>query len=82
MNATNKSSAVPAEASTPNAENHPIRLLERIGNTPLLRLGRTVESLPHAEIYAKAEWFNPGGSVKDRPAYRSEEHTSELQSLV
>jgi cysteine synthase B len=67
VNATNKSSS----AATPpaNAENQPIRLLDRIGNTPLLRLGRTVESLPHAEFYAKAEWFNPGGSVKDRPAY-------------
>jgi len=43
-------------------------LLERIGNTPLLRLERVVASLPHVEFYAKAEWFNPGGSVKDRPA--------------
>ena len=42
-------------------------LLESIGNTPLLRLDR-VGSSPHAEILAKAEWYNPGGSVKDRAA--------------
>ncbi len=46
-----------------------MRLLDRIGNTPLLRLERTVAEFPNVEFYAKAEWFNPGGSVKDRPAY-------------
>ena len=44
-------------------------LTERIGNTPLLRLERIAAEFPNVEIYAKAEWFNPGGSVKDRPAY-------------
>ena len=43
--------------------------LERIGNTPLIRLERISEGLPGIEILAKAEWFNPGGSVKDRAAY-------------
>ena len=43
-------------------------VLERIGNTPLLRIERVAAYLPNVEIYAKAEWFNPGGSVKDRPA--------------
>jgi cysteine synthase B len=43
-------------------------LLAQIGNTPLLRLGKVAEDLPGVEIYAKAEYFNPGGSVKDRPA--------------
>jgi cysteine synthase B len=43
-------------------------LLERIGNTPLLRLEHVGKEFPNAEFYAKAEWFNPGGSVKDRPA--------------
>ena len=43
-------------------------VLERIGNTPLLRIGRVAAYLPNVEICAKAEWFNPGGSVKDRPA--------------
>jgi S-sulfo-L-cysteine synthase (O-acetyl-L-serine-dependent) len=41
--------------------------LGHIGNTPLLRLRRAV-SESHVEIYAKAEWFNPGGSIKDRAA--------------
>src|SRR5579864_676159 len=46
-------------------------LLDRIGNTPLLRLERLTASLPPAvEVYVKAEWFNPGGSVKDRPVLR------------
>jgi cysteine synthase B len=43
-------------------------LLDQIGNTPLLRLARIGREFPNIEFYAKAEWFNPGGSVKDRPA--------------
>jgi len=43
-------------------------ILSRIGNTPLLRLARIAAELPGIEIYAKAEYFNPGGSVKDRAA--------------
>src|SRR5467141_369001 len=43
-------------------------VLERIGNTPLLRLERIGRKFPNIEFCAKAEWFNPGGSVKDRPA--------------
>ncbi len=43
-------------------------ILGRIGNTPLLRLDRITEGMPDVHIYAKAEWFNPGGSVKDRTA--------------
>src|SRR5689334_3633666 len=45
-----------------------VSLLEQIGNTPLLRFERVVSEFPNVELYAKAEWFNPGGSVKDRPA--------------
>ena len=45
-----------------------ISLLECTGNTPLLRLERIAKQYHPVEIYAKAEWFNPGGSVKDRPA--------------
>jgi cystathionine beta-synthase len=40
-------------------------ILETIGNTPLVRLSRIDEFLP-CPVYAKAEFFNPGGSVKDR----------------
>jgi len=48
---------------------HPQRsLLEQIGNTPLLHLANICREFPNIDIYAKAEWFNPGGSVKDRPA--------------
>jgi len=45
--------------------------LERlIGNTPLIRLRRVTRSLPRGvQVFIKAEWFNPGGSVKDRPAW-------------
>jgi S-sulfo-L-cysteine synthase (O-acetyl-L-serine-dependent) len=43
-------------------------VVERVGNTPLLRLERVGRAYPGAGFYAKAEWFNPGGSVKDRPA--------------
>jgi S-sulfo-L-cysteine synthase (O-acetyl-L-serine-dependent) len=40
-----------------------------VGDTPLIKLTHVTEHLsPGVEIYAKAEWFNPGGSVKDRPA--------------
>jgi cysteine synthase B len=45
-------------------------LLENIGNTPLIRLQHVTDGLPGIEIYGKAEYFNPGGSVKDRPASR------------
>jgi S-sulfo-L-cysteine synthase (O-acetyl-L-serine-dependent) len=43
-------------------------LLDRIGNTPLLRLERIAAHLPGTQILGKAEWANPGGSVKDRAA--------------
>src|SRR4029077_15392686 len=42
--------------------------LDRIGQTPLLRFARITHDLPGAEILGKAEWLNPGGSVKDRAA--------------
>jgi S-sulfo-L-cysteine synthase (O-acetyl-L-serine-dependent) len=43
-------------------------LLQLIGNTPLLSLAKIGRDFPNITFYAKAEWFNPGGSVKDRPA--------------
>ncbi|HEX6771556.1 MAG TPA: cysteine synthase family protein [Acidobacteriaceae bacterium] len=43
-------------------------LADRIGNTPLVRLDRIVEHLPGITLLGKAEWMNPGGSVKDRAA--------------
>jgi S-sulfo-L-cysteine synthase (O-acetyl-L-serine-dependent) len=45
-------------------------LLDQIGHTPLLRIDRVAAKFaPAIQIFAKAEWFNPGGSVKDRAAY-------------
>ncbi|WP_432757644.1 PLP-dependent cysteine synthase family protein [Pseudacidobacterium ailaaui] len=43
-------------------------LLDRIGNTPLLRLERITAHLSGVQVLGKAEWANPGGSVKDRAA--------------
>jgi S-sulfo-L-cysteine synthase (O-acetyl-L-serine-dependent) len=43
-------------------------LVERIGNTPLLRLDSLLKDLPGVTLLGKAEWYNPGGSVKDRAA--------------
>src|SRR6267378_88527 len=43
-------------------------IVDRIGNTPLLRLERVGQEFPGVGFYAKAEWLNPGGSVKDRAA--------------
>lgn len=45
------------------------RIVDLIGNTPLVRVRHLTKHLPEkVEIYAKLEYFNPGGSVKDRPA--------------
>lgn len=43
-------------------------LLAAIGNTPLFALDRLTQHLPGIRVFGKAEFFNPGGSVKDRPA--------------
>src|ERR1700680_4808047 len=43
-------------------------LLSQIGNTPLIRLAKLDAGFPGIEVFAKAELFNPGGSVKDRAA--------------
>ncbi|MEK6588155.1 MAG: cysteine synthase family protein [Chloroflexota bacterium] len=46
-----------------------LRLIDQVGNTPLIRLSRVAAHLPSSvEVYAKAEWVNPSGSVKDRAA--------------
>src|SRR5712691_2078122 len=44
------------------------RSLDRIGNTPLLRFDRITQNLSGVTLLSKAEWHNPGGSVKDRAA--------------
>ena len=45
-----------------------VSVLDHIGNTPLVRLSGISREFPGVEIYGKGEGFNPGGSVKDRPA--------------
>src|SRR5260221_6524252 len=45
-------------------------VLDMIGRTPLVRLHQFERESPGVELYAKAEWQNPGGSVKDRAAAR------------
>ena len=47
-----------------------VNILDGIGNTPLLKLKHVAEHVPDVEVYVKLEFFNPGGSVKDRPALR------------
>src|SRR5215212_5740721 len=44
------------------------RPVDLVGNTPLLELARVSREVPGVTIFGKAEWYNPGGSVKDRPA--------------
>src|SRR5882672_10020134 len=46
----------------------PAGITRLIGKTPLLRVRIFEKEFPRVEVYAKAEWFNPGGSVKDRAA--------------
>jgi cysteine synthase B len=43
-------------------------VLDLIGNTPLLGFRRLAQAVAPVQVYAKAEWYNPGGSVKDRAA--------------
>lgn len=70
---------ISAEETQPRASHG---LLDQIGNTPLLKIERVTAEFPNIEFYAKAEWFNPGGSVKDRAAYamiRDGERTGRLR---
>lgn len=45
-------------------------VIEAVGNTPLLRLRHVAKDTPDVEVWAKLEFANPGGSVKDRAALR------------
>ncbi|OHC02246.1 MAG: cysteine synthase [Planctomycetes bacterium RIFCSPLOWO2_12_FULL_50_35] len=56
-------------------------ILQSIGNTPIIRLNMIGRVSKGVSIYAKAEWFNPGGSVKDRPAIRIIEDGEKSGSL-
>jgi cysteine synthase B len=56
--------------ATPGVPRTAASVVDLIGNTPLIRLSSFEAGLHGVELYAKAEWRNPGGSVKDRPAAR------------
>src|SRR2546428_10500806 len=74
--ASSKSAQVPDSMDESRAERERVpdshalgqRTLERVGSTPLLRLERVARDLPNIQLLGKAEWMNPGGSVKDRAA--------------
>jgi S-sulfo-L-cysteine synthase (O-acetyl-L-serine-dependent) len=61
-------SSSPPEVASGLGETLGHSLVERIGNTPLLRLDALTRDLPGVALLGKAEWYNPGGSVKDRAA--------------
>lgn len=68
------------KAMLSKAEEQEQTLLARIGNTPMVEIRRLFRS-DRIRIFAKLEWFNPGGSVKDRAAYniiRTAEESGEL----
>ena len=62
--------STPLRLIRPNQGSESESILSKIGRTPLFRLERVDRDFPNVSIYAKAEWLNPGGSVKDRPALR------------
>jgi cysteine synthase B len=69
---TNPADAAQAASREANSGSRRLGLnaLDRVGNTPLLRLERVASDLAEVELLGKAEWYNPGGSVKDRAASR------------
>ena len=68
-------------AVAPERTSRPASILEQIGNTPLLDLSDLVGQ-PGVQLFAKAEWFNPGGSVKDRAALRMIEDGERSRQLT
>jgi S-sulfo-L-cysteine synthase (O-acetyl-L-serine-dependent) len=63
-NSSSASRQAPSSAARPARDS----VLQRIGNTPLLPLGALARDLPAVQLLGKAEWYNPGGSIKDRAA--------------
>ncbi len=57
-------------------------VLELVGNTPLVKINNLTKHLQNVEIYAKLEAYNPGGSVKDRPALRMVEEAESSGELT
>ncbi len=78
---TRASARIAARSAPSSVADGGFGILGTIGNTPLLRFRTVPPGNPEVEIYAKAEWYNPGGSVKDRAALkmiRDAERTGEL----
>src|SRR6185295_6947537 len=70
-NSVSATASAKAELAGPQAPLTASRsVLDLIGRTPLIRLPHFERETPDVELYAKAEWQNPGGSVKDRAAAR------------
>ena len=68
--------------ANPDAPSKVESILDLIGNTPLLEIQRIGEGLPEGvKVFAKLEGFNPGGSVKDRPAWRMIQEGLRTQKL-
>jgi cysteine synthase B len=61
---------MPSTSTLSSADRLGSSVLDLIGRTPLVRLRRFERETPGVELWAKAEWQNPGGSVKDRAAAR------------
>src|SRR5437660_1788729 len=66
--ASNAEDGMSAQGQQSSSRTAGQKLLDHIGNTPLLHLGRVGHDLQRVELLGKAEWYNPGGSVKDRAA--------------
>lgn len=64
-----ESGAIPDSMETDGQFGESVSILKHIGNTPLIQLKRLVPENQRIKIFAKAEWFNPAGSVKDRAGY-------------
>lgn len=62
-------SAAPPVHASHSPEDGPVSIIDLIGNTPLIRLRNLTSHLQNVEVYGKAEYLNPAGSVKDRAAY-------------
>ena len=75
------------ESKVTTIKNQPVktsRIVDRIGNTPLIEIQRVLppEIPSSVRVLVKAEWFNPGGSVKDRPAYNIVRHAMDSGQLL
>jgi len=56
------------DPADPAADERRHSIINAVGNTPLVELKRLAADVAPVRVFAKCEWFNPGGSVKDRPA--------------